>query len=184
MSNLRVDIPTEIVEAWINGDMSAFGRIVKMTMKEAYSVALTFVGNAEDAKDISQDAYILAHRSRKKFDISRPFFPWFYAIIKNLCLNFIKKRNTREVLSEDVLELSPGDVPDPEQSAIKSETKEIVWRTLFRLSPEHREVVILRDIVGLSYAEISGVAGIPVGTVMSRLYYARERLYELLKGAK
>ncbi len=182
MSGLRVDIPKETVVAWIKGDMSAFGRIVKLTMKEAFSVALSFVGDVDDARDISQDAYILAHKSRKRFDPSRPFFPWFYAIIRNLCLNFLKRRGTVESPSSDVLEVRPSSDPSPEQMAIRNENREMVWKALFKLTPEHREVVILRDIVGLSYEEIAEVAGIPVGTVMSRLYYAREKLYRLLKG--
>ncbi len=181
MNDLKVEIPKETIVAWIEGDMSAFGRIVKLTMKKAYKVALAFVGDVEDARDISQDAFILAHRARRRFDPSKPFFPWFYAIVRNLCLNFLKKRKALGNVSGDLLELRPSSDPDPEQEAISNEKRELVWRALFKLKPEHREVVVLKDLIGLSYDEIAKTVGIPRGTVMSRLYYARERLYRLLK---
>jgi len=184
MNGGKVIVPKEIVLEWIKGDPSAFGRIVKMTMKQAYAVALSFVGNADDAKDISQEAFIHAHRARSRYDPDREFFPWLYTIIRNLCLNFLKKRKVQTNLSLDALELKPSRDPNPQEQVIVSEKREMVWKALFELTPEHREVIILKDINGYSYAEIAGILDVPIGTVMSRLYYAREKLYEVLKEFK
>ena len=162
--------------------MEAFGRIVKMYMKTAYSVALGYVGNVEDARDLSQDAFIAVYRARKSFDVSKPFFPWFYTILRNICLNFIKSRRKLKVLSEDVLEFRSDDYETPEGYASYSERAGIIWEALFKLSPEHREIVVLGDLSGFSYKEIARMLDLPEGTAMSRLYYARNRLYELLEG--
>ena len=182
MDKGKVIVPKEVVLEWIKGDPSAFGRIVRMTMKQAYAVALGFVGNADDAKDISQEAYIHAYRARHRFNPDREFFPWLYTIIRNLCLNFLKRKKFRVDITPDVLELKPSSDPDPQEQIIQNERREMVWRALFELSPEHREVIILKDIDGYSYAEIARILDVPIGTVMSRLYYAREKLYRVLKG--
>jgi RNA polymerase sigma-70 factor (ECF subfamily) len=177
------DIPREILLSWKNGDLRAFERIVKSTMKRAYHIALGLVGNIEDARDLSQESYMAAHHSRKSFDVERPFFPWFYKILRNRCLNFIEKRARRREISLDVLvqRRAPGSSPD--NLAIRKERIEAVWKALFSLSPQHREIIILRSFRELSYREISDLLGISEGTVMSRLFYARRALYKSLRMA-
>ena len=101
-------ISRETLLAWKKGDKGAFEKIVRATMKRAYSVALGLVGNADDAQDLSQEAFIAAHRARKSFDTDRPFFPWFYRVLRNRCLNYLKKRARRKEISLDVLEERAG----------------------------------------------------------------------------
>ncbi len=173
-------VSRETLLAWKKGDKGAFEKIVRATMKRAYAVALGLVGNADDAHDLSQEAYIAAHRARKTFDVDRPFFPWFYRVLKNRCLNYLKKRARRREISLDVLEERAGrGCADGE--LLRKERIEMVWKALFTLSAEHREILVLRNFEELSYSEISGVLGVPEGTVMSRLYYARQALLEALR---
>lgn len=174
------EISRETLLAWKKGDKRAFENIVRATMKRAYAVALGLVGNADDAHDLSQEAFIAAHRARKSFDIDRPFFPWFYRVLKNRCLNYLKKRARRREISLDVLEERVGR-GSADEELLRRERIEMVWRALFTLSPEHREILVLRNFQELSYSEISEVLGVPEGTVMSRLYYARQALLEALR---
>lgn len=173
-------ISRETFIAWKKGDKGAFEKIVRATMKRAYAVALGLVGNADDAQDLSQEAFIAVHRARKRFDIDRPFFPWFYRVLRNRCLNYLKRRAGRREISLDVLEERVGRGSTDEE-LLRGERIEMVWKALFTLSPEHREILTLRNFEELSYSEISGVLGLPEGTVMSRLYYARQALLEALR---
>lgn len=151
------------------GDKEAYGMIVKRYMHSAYYVALGFVHNQQDALDVSQDAFIKAFRKIKLFDTNRPFFPWFYRLLRNLCLDHLKrKRRMHAVPLEDIHILS-----DEKEDR---ELKETLWRGIENLSFEQREVIILRYFRQLSYAEIAELIGKPIGTVMSSLFYAKKKL--------
>lgn len=156
------------------GKKEAYQAIVERYMKRAYYIALGFVRNPQDALDISQEAFIKAFRRIKSFDIERPFFPWFYKLMKNFCLDHLKRRSRIQ------------EVPLDEGRVIKEEhedreMKEVLWKGIESLPVEQREVIILRYFQQLSYQEISEVMGKPVGTVMSSLFYARKRLKEVIK---
>jgi RNA polymerase sigma-70 factor (ECF subfamily) len=176
------EIPRETLREWKNGSVKAFELIVQTTMRRAYAIALGLLGNAEDARDVSQDAFIAAHRARKRFDAERPFFPWFYRILRNRCLNFIQMRSRRREISMDVLAERVDQRASPDREIIRKEQREMVWRALFTLSPDHREVIVLRNFQDFSYREIAEALGISEGTVMSRLFYARKALAEALRG--
>ncbi len=175
------DIPRDVLAAWIGGSESAFAVIVKATMRRAYAVALGFLGNAEDARDLSQEAYVAAHAARSRFDVERPFFPWFYRILRNRCLNALEKRARRPEVSLDVVAERNDPGCGPERTRERRETAELVWKGLFAIAPEHREIIVLRSFQELSYREIAGTLDIPEGTVMSRLFYARRALREALE---
>ncbi len=175
------EIPKETLIAWKGGSVRAFEEIVTSTMRRAYAVALGIVGNSEDARDLSQESYMAAHNARASFDTDRPFFPWFYRILKNRCLNFIEKRSRRGEISLDVLVERRDRGSAPDDVVIRKERIEALWKALFALSPEHREIVMLRSFQELSYKEISNILGISEGTVMSRLFYARKALCEALE---
>jgi RNA polymerase sigma-70 factor (ECF subfamily) len=151
------------------GSKEAYKEIVTRYMKQAYYIALGFVRNPQDALDISQEAFIKAYRQRKSFDPDRPFFPWFYRLLKNLCLDHVKKVKRR------------GEVPFEEVKILEKEQedfemKRAVWGCLDSLPPEQREIIILRYFRQLSYKEIAEFTGKPVGTVMSSLYYAKRKM--------
>jgi RNA polymerase sigma-70 factor (ECF subfamily) len=159
----------EILEMVQRGDKEAYGAIVKMYMHSAYYIALGFVHNQQDALDVSQDAFIKAFRKIKLFDTTRPFFPWFYRLLRNLCIDQLKRKHRiREIPLEDVHVLT--------EEKEDRELKETLWKGIEKLPFEQREIVILRYFRQLSYAEIAEIIGKPIGTVMSSLFYAKKKL--------
>jgi len=156
------------------GKKEAYQTIVERYMKRAYYIALGFVRNPQDALDISQEAFIKAFRRIKSFDIERPFFPWFYKLIKNFCLDHLKRRSRIQEVPLDEGRILKEEHEDREM-------KEVLWKGIESLPVEQREVIILRYFQQLSYQEISEVTGKPVGTVMSSLFYAKKKLKEVIK---
>ncbi len=156
------------------GRKEAYQAIVERYMKRAYYIALGFVRNPQDALDISQEAFIKAFRRIKSFDIERPFFPWFYKLMKNFCLDHLKRRSRIQEVPLDEGRILKEENEDREM-------KEVLWKGIESLPVEQREVIILRYFQQLSYQEISEVMGKPVGTVMSSLFYAKKRLKEAIK---
>jgi RNA polymerase sigma-70 factor (ECF subfamily) len=169
----RILTEKEILAQVQKGKTQAYQHIVHRYMQTAYYIALGFVHNHQDALDLSQDSFIKAFRSIKSFDINRDFFPWFYRILKNLCIDHFKRiRCRREVPLEEVKIL----VHDKEDK----EMKEAMWRGIEELSFEQREIIILRYFRGYSYQEIAEITGKPIGTVMSSLHYAKKKLKEMV----
>jgi RNA polymerase sigma-70 factor (ECF subfamily) len=159
----------EICERVQKGDREAYQEIVVRHMQTAYYVALAFVHNHQDALDISQEAFIRAFRKIKKFDTKRPFFPWFYRILKNICIDHYKhRRRLNEVPLEDVRVL--------EAEHEDKEMKKALWKGIDELPHEQKEIIVLRYFQQLSYQEIAELLDKPMGTVMSSLYYAKKRL--------
>jgi len=165
------------------GSRKAFEVLVNKYMKDAYFIALGFVGNREDAQDLSQEAFVRAYRHIKSVKPDRKFFPWFYQILKNLCISHLRKRKYRQASSLDVEgcpETQATDCFSPEEIADRNELKDKVWQAIAKLDEKHREVIILRHFQNMSYDQIAEALFCNKGTVTSRLYYARKRLEELL----
>ena len=178
----------EIIERWRKGDKRAFEHLVKRHMHRAYFIALGFVGQHDDALDLSQEAFVRMYRHRKRFDPRRPFFPWFYQVLKNLCFNWLRRRKAQRYTSLEELrerngEFESRDSFDPNLIAGRDALKDAVWKAMFELEPHEREIIILRHFENLSYREISEVLLCKEGTVMSRLYYARRALRAKLQKA-
>lgn len=176
----------EIIRRVQYGEVAAFEDLVNAYKQKAYYVALGFVGNHEDALDLSQDAFVKAFKAIKTFDLNSPFFPWFYKIIKNHCLNYIKKNqrvrnDSLEELEEETFAQFEDDKPTPRDMYEESETRINLWRAIDRLKPDFREIIIMKHFHNLSYKEIAEALNIPIGTVMSRLFNARQELRELMK---
>ncbi len=169
-------------------DRAAFGELVKMYQKRAYAIAYGFVGNREDALEMAQEAFARAFKAMGRFDTKMPFYPWLYRIVRNTCLNHIKKRRRRGETSLDGLMESGFDVPAkvtaPDESAILAELSHSIAAALERVSDDHREIILLRHIHEYSYKEIAELLEIPPGTVMSRLYAARRSLRAALEGGE
>ncbi|MDP2210104.1 MAG: RNA polymerase sigma factor [Bacteroidota bacterium] len=166
------------------GNKNAYGEIVKLYMKRAYFSALSIVGSHDDALDLSQEAFIRAYQSIKKFDTTKTFYTWFYKILRNLCLNHLRNKSNRVNSFSEILE-DLENIKDENQSTEKmveqNETKKIVWQAIWKLTPEDREIITARDILNTSYEDIAGLLQVPTGTVMSRLYYARKRLRKIIE---
>ncbi|MCK4411952.1 MAG: sigma-70 family RNA polymerase sigma factor [Candidatus Eisenbacteria sp.] len=163
------------------GDRAAFEPIVTHHMRRAAAFALAWTGNAEDALDLSQEAFVRAFRAISRFDPARPFYPWFYRILRNLCWNHLgRAARLHEVPLRDDFDRADAR-PRPDAQLERQELRASVWEALRKLKPNDREILILREFQGLTYAEIAAVLGIPQGTVMSRLHQARRRLRERLQ---
>lgn len=172
------------------GDAQAFGVVVSKNMKRAYFTALGLVGNHADALDLSQEAFVRAYRALPRFDLQQRFFTWYYRILRNLCLNHLRQRSRRRELdasaeSSTVEDPAAGadlhDQADPAVLAERTDLARHLWRAVAQLKPEEREVFILREVEQCPYAEIAERLEIPQGTVMSRLFYARQHLKEALR---
>jgi RNA polymerase sigma-70 factor (ECF subfamily) len=171
-----------VIERCKKGDREAFAFIVHKYMKPAYYVALGYVGKPEDALDLSQDAFVNAFRHLRRFDSSKAFFPWFYSILKNLCMNHLNRIRRRREDSIDEMAEVEGQAPipvqtiSPEQTVVRKDLGTKIGRALQRLRPKEREIIILQHLQDYSYREIADLLDIPIGTVMSRLYSARRAL--------
>jgi RNA polymerase sigma-70 factor (ECF subfamily) len=178
------DDERELIERWKNGDKKAFGVLVRRYMTDAYLIALGFARNTEDARDLSQDAFIKAFQARDQFDAARPFYPWFYRILRNRCLNFVQRESRKmEPLyyeNKPDRERFASGTSTPLEDLEQNERNRLLHVAIEELSFEHREVIILKNFKGYSYDEIAGALNIPIGTVMSRLYYARKMLRKIL----
>jgi RNA polymerase sigma-70 factor (ECF subfamily) len=168
------------------GEVQAFEPIVTTYRSRAYQFAFTMTRNHHDALDLSQEAFVRAFRNLKRYDTSRRFLPWFLRILRNLCLTSIDKRqrlpaNPGPVESDEVLQFIPAPSPGPDARAARRDLAEEIAKAMETLSPAQREVLHLRHFEDLSYEEIADCLGIPVGTVMSRLFHGRRKLAEVLR---
>jgi RNA polymerase sigma-70 factor (ECF subfamily) len=184
--------PAEVTDAMLvrraqAGDSRSFGILVERYMRRAYYGALGLVGSPEDAMDLSQEAFARAFHARDRLDPDRPFYAWLYQILRRLCFNFVRdRRNRRQKLTAAAPYLvdrasarSAG--ADPERALERAEAQERVRAAIEGLSERDREVLVLKEFEGLRYREIADLVGIPIGTVMSRLYEARRRLATALE---
>jgi RNA polymerase sigma-70 factor, ECF subfamily len=181
-----VDLPddNELIRRSIAGDKGAYGMLVTRYMQRAYYLARTFTGSHEDALDMSQDAFVRLWRSLKKLDPDKDFFPYFYAILRNLCLNAVRNAKKRAMPFSSTMndsEISGTASIPPDSVVTLSELPGMVEKAMERISAEDREIILLKDVHGYSYKEIAVLLTIPIGTVMSRLYTARSRFKKCMK---
>ena len=169
-----------------SGDRAAFGELVKRHMQRAYYIALGLTGSHEDALDLSQEAFARAFRARASLDPDRPFYAWLYQIVRRLCFNFLRDRSTRRRRLDEATPWLAQEAgarasqSDPARNAERAELRARVQAAIEELPEREREVLVLKEFEGLRYREIAELLGIPIGTVMSRLYCARRRLGEHL----
>lgn len=164
-----------LVARCLKGDQGAFELLVTRYERVLFSVALRLVGDYEDARDATQNAFVRAYEHLDSFDPARKFFSWIYRIVVNECLNLRRARHPNEPLADTFI--APGGAFD---AVAASEAHDRIQAALMALTPEYREVVVLRHFADLSYEEISEALGVPDKTVKSRLFSARKRLGELL----
>lgn len=170
------------------GDTAAFGELVSAYMHRCYYAALGMVGSPQDAEDLSQEAFVRAFRARARLDPERPFYPWLYQILRRLCYNFTRDTSSRRRKLEragwwlvaEATTRATGD--DPERVRATDELRDRLEDAIAELPPAQREVFVLKEFEGLKYREIAALLDVPIGTVMSRLYAARQRLAQRLEG--
>jgi len=162
------------------GSLAAFETVVGRYQRRVYGVALRIVRAHDVADDVAQEAFVRAWRSLDRFELGRPFGPWVCRIAANLAVNHVRSPRAREEgLPEGYAETRSSD-PGPLGAVLDQEAREVLDEAVGRLSPEQRAVFVLRAVEEMSYEEIAGALGISQGTVMSRLFRARERLARAL----
>jgi RNA polymerase sigma-70 factor (ECF subfamily) len=178
------------VERCQRGDLDSYEILVNRYRQRVYGLAYSMLRNEQDATDLSQETFVKAWQAIRGFKRNASFYTWLYRITTNLCIDFVRKRDRwptvpfEEAVDPDAdadVEVPPSNQPLPTDEAQRKELREQIDAALQQLSPEHRAVIQLREYDGLEYAEIAKVVGCSIGTVMSRLHYARKNLQKLLK---
>ena len=188
-----IDEDAEIVSFCKKGNVDAFEELVRKHQKKMLNIAFRMIGNYEDACEIVQDAFVSAYKAIKHFEEKARFSTWLYTIVVNLSrnrLNQLKIKNSREAFSMDdpvltdsselAVELASSE-PSVLERLEKRDVQKKVQACIDSLDSEFKEVIILRDMQGFSYDEISDMLKMPGGTVKSRLFRAREMLRDCLK---
>ena len=172
----------------LEGEVNAFETLVVEYEKNVYAITQRMTGNAEDAADMTQETFIKAYNSLSSFRGDSKFSVWLYRIATNVCLDFLRSRSRKPTVSlsmeDDDGEETQLDIADESQSPEvlleRGLTRDAVRRGLNALPPDYRQILLLREIQGLSYEEISDVLDLEVGTVKSRIFRARKRLCAFL----
>jgi len=172
------------IEATLRGEKDAFARLVAKHQKPLYVALRRLVRRHDDADDLLQEAFVRAYQHLKEFDRSRPFYPWLHRIAVNLALTFIQRRSRQTNFSglstEEIFPTAP-EADNPDEKAERGEMLEALERAIERLPAEQKAVLLLRTREDMSYQELSEHLGIEIGTVMSRLARAREKLRAWLR---
>lgn len=181
----------ELVARSQKGDTSAFNELVTRYRNRAYAMIYNIVRNEQDAWDLAQDGFLKAWKSINRFRGQSSFYTWLYRILMNVAIDSLRKKQIEGGMEFDdqvgLPNIAPGAATAPKsemEPAARISDKEIRQRideAIAKLSPEHRTAIVMREIDGLEYTEIAEQMGCSLGTVMSRLFYARKKLQALLK---
>lgn len=181
----------ELVKRCQAGDTRAFDALVTKYRNRIYSMAYHIIQNETEAWDISQEAFIKAWRAMGSFKSDATFYTWLYRITHNVCYDWMRKKkfesdgefddSEKEHRVAAGAEAVPRGAPRPDQAMKNAELKVQIEWAISQLSADHRQIILLKEMDGLSYQEIADVMKCSLGTVMSRLFYARKKLQELLK---
>lgn len=186
------DHDSDLVEKCVQGDREAFDALVEKYYKKIYNLAYRFVGDSEEANDLAQEIFTAAYQNLKKFRGDAKFSTWLFQIATNRGKNkfkYLKRRgyflSRGQPDDEDerdyVEKVIPDDTTNPEDILISKQIQKMVQDAINELDPDHKEIVILRDIEGFSYEEIARILNLPEGTTKSRLHRARMVVKEKLK---
>ena len=175
-----------LIAECLSGKPSAFGELVRQYQDRLYNAIVRVVDNADDALDVVQEAFINAYQSLNSFKGDSEFFTWLYRIGFNAAITLKRKRKAvvRLDYDNDEATMEPADPSEyarPELALERSEDDAKLYAAIERLSPEHRAVLVLKDIEDQRYEEIAAILDVPVGTVRSRLHRARTELRALLQ---
>jgi RNA polymerase sigma-70 factor, ECF subfamily len=170
------------------GDIEAFEEIVELYQKMVYGLSYKMLGNPDDASEASQEVFIRVYRSISKFKFDSKFSTWIYRITSNLCLDIIRKQKNEVLYFEKNIETDDGEITrdihdksiSVEDTVLRTEKTQLVRKAILQLSPDYRNVIILRDIEGESYTRISELLDLPEGTVKSRINRGRQELKNII----
>jgi RNA polymerase sigma factor (sigma-70 family) len=179
----------ELVKRARDGDLESYDELVKRYQERIYATVYHMTSNHEDANDLAQEAFIKAFHALKSFKGGSSFYTWVYRIAVNKTINFLKQRKNKAQMSLDDLDFNAEHDPDlvalisdktPRREVNLAELQEKLNGAMQKLSEPHRLVVTLHDVQGLSHEEIAKIMDCNIGTVRSRLFYARQQLQAYL----
>ena len=180
---------TVLVDRARHGDLKAYDELVRRYQERIYATIYHMTSNHEDANDLAQESFVKAFQALKSFKGGSSFYTWLYRIAVNKTINFLKQRKNRQHMSLNDLDFNAEHNPDlvalisdktPRRDAGLTELQEKLNAALLKLSESHRLAVVLHDVQGLSHEEIAKIMHCNIGTVRSRLFYARQQLQALL----
>jgi RNA polymerase sigma-70 factor (ECF subfamily) len=192
---VTADLDSELLARVRGGDRDAYRVLVERYQKRVYNLAYSLLKNREDAADVAQEAFAKAYQSVAGFKGDASFYTWIYRITNNLCIDQLRKAKPAgshveysEELADDASAETQAGVgvlgsqlgTNPQRSALRRELAEKLEEALAQLPEKHRAILVLREVDGLSYEELSQTLEIPKGTVMSRLFHARAKMQEIL----
>ncbi len=181
---MQPELERELIRKCKAGDARFYEPLVRAYEPAGLRLAVAMMGNREDARDALQDAFVKTYQALHRFDLRRPFGPWFFQILRNQCRDMLRSRQARfkvEALDER-LELRPADSEKgPDRLHQRSDARETLWKALERIGEDHREVLVLKELQGFRYHEIAEILDVPEGTVASRLFHARRALKDALE---
>ena len=181
----------ELVAKCQKGDMQAFNELVTKYRGKVYAMIYNMVHNEQDARDLAQDGFLKAWKSIGQFRGQSAFYTWLYRIMMNVTIDWVRKKQiTGDTEFDEELGIkgieagactAPHADPLPFQKMEREEIRKRIDEAVEKLSPEHRAVILMRELDGMQYEDIAGALDCSVGTVMSRLFYARKKLQGMLR---
>jgi RNA polymerase sigma-70 factor, ECF subfamily len=174
------------------GDTEAFDELVTRYRTRVFGMIYNMVHSEQDAWDLAQDSFLKAWKSIKRFRGRSSFYTWIYRIVMNVTIDWLRKKHVKGVDAEfddatQLREVDPASKTVPQTEALpyemmeRDEIRTRIGKAIAQLSPEQRAVILMKEIEGMQYHEIAEALGCSIGTVMSRLFYARKKLQTLLK---
>ncbi|MEY2525928.1 MAG: polymerase sigma-70 factor, subfamily [Verrucomicrobiota bacterium] len=182
----------DLVKRCQAGETEAFDELVTRYRTRIFAMIYNMVHNEQDAWDLAQDSFVKAWKSIKRFRGRSSFYTWIYRIVMNVTIDWLRKKQVKGagVEFDDAIQLKeinpasrtlPKADPLPYERMERTEVRAKIDNAIAQLSPEHRAVILMKETEGMQYHEIAEALGCSIGTVMSRLFYARKKLQGLLK---
>lgn len=181
----------ELVKRCQAGDPNAYNELVTRYRNKAFTMIYGMVQNEQDAWDLAQEGFLKAWRSIHRFKGESSFYTWLYRIITNVTIDSLRRKGIHgesefddRIVSANVdpgSRTTPSSVPPPHEKLEQGEIKQRINEAMAKLSPEHRAVIMMKEIEDLQYSEIAEILKCSIGTVMSRLFYARKKMQSLLR---
>lgn len=178
----------KLIRNILSGDLDAFAELVEAYEKQVYNLCYRMCGNEEDAKDLTQEAFVKVWRGLEHYQFESAFSTWLYRLTSNVCIDFLRRRKRQNTVSlfvsreeDGETELEPPDQePLPEEQLLQRERRQAIERAMGQLEEEFRLVLTLRVIHDMPYEQIAQITNVKVGTVKSRLARARSKLKKIL----
>ena len=163
----------DLVRLCQNGDIPAFDTLFHKYRDKIYSTTYRMINNQEDALDLTQEIFLKVYQKIGKYDFKSAFSTWLYRLAVNVCIDELRKRKKMNFVELTEIQI---DKRTPESQLLSKEEEELVWKALNSLKEKERAILVLRDMEGLSYDEISSILDCSMGRVKSRIHEAREKL--------